>query len=234
MVHFVNRVEVWRGEIVVAAVHLHLELRILLHRRGEIRYCIDRMRQFLAGAGWTMQIVPAAVDVCIGLVGHFLAELERISHVIVECRDIRRRDGGGQRVVFRFLAHRIEGRAREARVEMPGGGLAAEQILGELPGVDAQIGALEVVGRDSGIRMQLGRDGGFSLGTQRRARRQGLRVIGQGEILNLAQQRRERVGLMGQVAVIPRGGRVGRQGKHVRQVRARVELRSVRIEVVVQ
>src|SRR5450631_4018392 len=82
--------------------------------------------------------------------------------------------------------------------------------------------------------MQLGRNGGFSLGAQRRSGGQSLRVIGQGEILDVAQQRLERVGLTGQLVVVPRSGRVGRQGQHVRQVRARVELRSVRVDVIAQ
>src|SRR5882672_7663788 len=82
--------------------------------------------------------------------------------------------------------------------------------------------------------MQLGRDSGFALGVQVRSRRQRLQIVGEREILDFLQQRLERGGLSRQLVVIPRGSRVRRQGQHIGQVDAGIELRLVDAVVEVQ
>src|SRR6202044_982800 len=115
-----------------------------------------------------------------------------------------------------------------------GGALAPEQGLLEFPAVHTQVGALDVVGRQAGVLVQLGRDLRLSFRTQGGAGQERLRIVVEREILDLAQQRLESRRLIGQLVVIPGRGGEGRQREHIRQVDARVELRRVGPVVEVQ
>ena len=226
--------EIRRRQIVVPAVELNLEVWVLLHGDREIRHDIHRARNLGLRTRRLVQHVPEFVDAEFGLIGLSVAEFEHGAHVIVERRHIGRGNRGRLRIVIRLLAHRIDGGSGEPGIESAGGDFASEQILFEFPAVDAQIGALDVVGRESGVVVQPGCDFRFAFGAQGRARRQRLRVVCQREILDLLQQGFELGGLIRQLMVVPGRRRVRGQCERIRKIHAGIELRRVDAVVEVQ
>ncbi len=143
--------EVRGGQIVVTAVELNPEIGILLHGDREVEHDVGRTGNPLRRARRLMQIVPNLLDVVFRLVDLIVAELERTARVVVECRYIRRGYRRGLRIVFRFLAQRIDGGAGKPGIEPSGGDLASQQGLVEFSAVDPEVRPLDVVGGKSGI-----------------------------------------------------------------------------------
>jgi hypothetical protein len=89
-----------------------------------------------------MFFVPMhAAEECLGQVGLAVTVLELAADVVVEKRDVGRRDGRGLRIVFGSLAEGIEGGAGETRVETTGSEiLIILEGLGEFAARDAEVG----------------------------------------------------------------------------------------------
>ena len=67
VVHLEPAFVIGRRDIEIAAIDHDLQVRIVLHRRGEVGQHIGQRDQRLAGAGRLVLVVPAAIDIDAGL-----------------------------------------------------------------------------------------------------------------------------------------------------------------------
>ena len=170
--------------------------------------------------------IPLVAEVDQRLVGLAVAELERVPHVVIERSDVRRFDRATLWIVVGFLAERIDGRSREARVESPRRAIA-EHVLLEHAAGDAQVGPVEVVGRQSGVGMQLLDHRRATLRRQRVAGTERALVLPERELLHLAQERLELDRRSRQALVVPRRRGKGWQRQHVGLVDTRIKLGAI-------
>ena len=145
------------AEIEVAGVELHLEVRVVLHRRREVGHHVEAAAdQAVDRAGRGAPCSSVLRRRRTGWNARPSPNLSSLRDVVVERAHVRRADGRRERVVVRLLLERVHRRAREARVEAAGRRLRAvlERLL-ELAAGDAQVRLADVVDREARVLVEL-------------------------------------------------------------------------------
>ncbi len=202
-----------RGQVEVAVGREHAQMRVLAHRRAEVADHVGQRQRPAAVARHAMLPVPVADDLVVHhRVGHVGLVLEHVGDIPVESRGVGRRDERVRRVEVRRGRDRVDVVPGVAAVVASDAlALGQHQFLAEIAGLDAQVGALDVVHRQAGVGVKLLRDGirfGFR---QILALRQRARIVVIGELAHLAEEGRQIGRFVGQLVVVPGDRRVGRQ-----------------------
>jgi len=213
----VARREVGRGQVVVAGggedAQRLVVLRPLRERAGHVDEAGERAA---AVRGPLPLLIRLAVLREIAPVG---LDAQLVAQVGLEQRDVNRAGLRAERIAVRILAGVVELVLHVAPVEqadrLP---FLAQQLLGEADGVDAQIAAQDVLLRQAGEAAQLVGDALLLRLRQVVSLEQRDEVVGAGELLGLAQQRLAVFPLVGQLPVIPGGGRERGKVRREREV----------------
>ena len=132
-----------RGQVVVATVDHDAKAGIGLHGFRQIVGHVDA-----DGIAGVLEIPLGAAEEGHGQIGLAVAVLQVLADVVVEQRDVCGGDGGALRIVIRAFAQRVEIGTGEAGIESARGEVFVflEGLL-ELPAVDAEVGAKQVLNR---------------------------------------------------------------------------------------
>src|SRR5262249_42043302 len=148
VVHFIDALIERRGQIEVARVQLNLEVRVDLHRVGEVGQHVAALSRGarLALPRLLMLEIPGSKGTDTGFELLTITIVQLTTGVLVERRDVRRAERRGLGIVVRALCQRVELRTREAAVESASGyAFLAAQGLPELPTIDTQVSFENVV-----------------------------------------------------------------------------------------
>ena len=203
--------EIRRGQVVVA----------LGHEEPHVGVLRERAAQRLAGVGIALAPLPLPDASAQDVVGQVVLVAEGSAHVVVEHRGVGRPDGGHARIEIRRVGHGALVDPLEAAVEAAHGApLSAQQLLAEVPDLEAQVGVVQVALVETRVARETVEDLGALRGGQPVALGEGDRIGGRGPALDLVENRPERLLLQvrGELPMVPGGGRVGRQEERIRQV----------------
>jgi len=92
MLHFVYAFKKWRGQIEIARIYLHPQVRVVFHCRRQIDHNVDCLRQRYGHSRRLVQKIPGLPNVDLRLVLTVLPEFQLLTYVVVERRHVGRAD----------------------------------------------------------------------------------------------------------------------------------------------